>query len=48
MCLETVAFLICCEKSTWQNCQFYGNVVDKIGEMDYIVKSKTSGAWKNV
>ena len=40
---ETGAFLKKREKSIWQNSQFYRNVVDKIGEMDYIVKSKTNG-----
>jgi hypothetical protein len=29
-------------KNYWQNLQFYGNTVDKKGEIDYIVKSKTN------
>ena len=44
--LETSAFLIFAEIRLRQNLQFYGNTVDKVSEMDYIVKSKTSRGWK--
>ena len=42
---ETSAFLIFAEIRLRQNLQFWGNMVDKVSEMDYIVKSKTSGGW---
>lgn len=40
---ETSAFLIFTEIRLRQNLQFWGNMVDKVSEMDYIVKSKTNG-----
>lgn len=43
---ETSAFLIFAEIRLRQNLQFYGNMVDKASEMDYIVKSKTNRDWK--
>lgn len=45
---ETSAFLIFAEIRLRQNLQFWGNMVDKVSEMDYIVKSKTNGDWKYV
>ena len=43
---ETSAFSIFVEIRLRQNLQFYCNMVDKVSEMDYIVKSKTSRGWK--
>ena len=45
---ETSAFLVFAEIRLRQNLQFWGNMVDKASEMDYIVKSKTNGDWKYV
>ena len=42
---ETSAFLIFTEIRLRQNLQFWGNMVDKVSEMDYIVKSKTNEGW---
>ena len=39
---ETSAFLVFVEIRLRQNLQFWGNMVDKVSEMDYIVKSKTN------
>ena len=44
--MKPCVFLFGTKKSRWQNSQFFRESVDKIGKMDYIVKSKTNGCGK--